>query len=97
MPSTRSPHSPRSALLIAALAAVCVAPMVGCKSEADRRASRIRRNLTPELDTLYQREDDIDNALALTFDENGRMILQDLGRAFYTDRPSRLTPEPIPH
>jgi hypothetical protein len=87
----------RSTITVAALAVVVAAPLVGCQSEADRRAARIRRNLTPELDTLYQREDDIDNVLALTFDENGRMILQDLGRAFYTDRPSRLTPEPIPH
>lgn len=87
----------RSALSIAALAVVVAAPLAGCQSDADRRAARIRRNLTPELDTLYQRESDIDNALALTFDENGRMFLQDLGRAFYVDRPSRLSPEPIPH
>lgn len=94
----RSPTSLlRSTITVAALAVVVAAPLAGCQSEADRRAARIRRNLTPELDTLYQREDDIDNVLALTFDENGRMILQDLGRAFYTDRPSRLTPEPIPH
>jgi hypothetical protein len=91
------PSRLRSTLTLAALAVVVAVPLLGCESEADKRAKRIRRNLTPELDTLYQREDDIDNALALTFDENGRMILQDLGRAFYTDRPSRLTPEPVPH
>lgn len=87
----------RSTITIAALAVVVAAPLAGCQSEADKRAARIRRNLTPELDTLYQRESDIDNVMALSFDENGRMLLQDLGRAFYTDRPSRLTPEPIPH
>lgn len=87
----------KSTLTVAALAVVVAAPLAGCQSEADKRAARIRRNLTPELDTLYQRESDIDNVMALSFDENGRMLLQDLGRAFYTDRPSRLTPEPIPH
>lgn len=86
----------RSTITIAALAVVVAAPLAGCQSEADKRAARIRRNLTPELDTLYQRQADVDNALALMFDENGRMLLQDLGRAFYVDRPSRLTPEPVP-
>lgn len=60
------------------------------------QAQKIRDNLTPELDTLYQRPDDIENSLAIMADENGRMIWQDLGRAMYTDRPSRLTREPVP-
>lgn len=29
--------------------------------------------------------------------EMDRMFWQDVGRAFYTDRPSRLTPEPVPY
>jgi len=40
---------------------------------------------------------DIANTLAFTRDTNLRMLIQDLGRVFYTDRPSMLTPEPMPH
>jgi hypothetical protein len=66
----------------------------GCSS--DGRYGAIRSDLTPELDTLYQRSADIDNALTLMDDENWRMFNEDLGRAFYVNRPSRLTPEPVP-
>lgn len=70
----------------------------GCNSGStgDRQSRLIRRNLTPELKTLYQRPVDVKNDLALMSDENLRMFNQDLGRAFYTDRPSRLTREPVP-
>ncbi len=68
----------------------------GCAGNSlDARTSAIRSNLTPELRTLYQRPADVDNALAITFNENWRMFHQDMGRFFYTDRPSRLTREPI--
>lgn len=68
----------------------------GCASSQDyshQAAAEIRANATPELDTLYQRPVDIDNAIALTFDENGRMFNQDLGRFWLLDRPSRLSPD----
>ncbi|MBL8964566.1 MAG: hypothetical protein KF787_11135 [Phycisphaeraceae bacterium] len=67
----------------------------GCASQdySHQAAAEIRANATPELDTLYQRPVDIDNAIALTFDENGRMINQDLGRFWLLDRPSRLSPD----
>lgn len=79
------------ALSMSAAAVLLVAG--GCQNS---KARDIRMNPTPELDTLAQREVDIDNALTVTFDENLRMAKQDLGRAFYTDRPSRLTRESIP-
>ena len=60
------------------------------------QTEKIRSNLTPNLDTLHQRPDDIANALTIMADENGRMFWQDLGRALYVDRPSRLTREPVP-
>ena len=50
--------------------------------------------ITPNVDTLTQRPEDIDNAMTVTFDENGRMFWQDLGRMWLTDRPSRLSREP---
>jgi hypothetical protein len=61
-----------------------------------QRARAYRRNPSPEVTTLYERDADVKNALSITFDENLRMAKQDLGRFFYTDRPSRLTREPIP-
>jgi hypothetical protein len=70
--------------------------LAGCTNPLSRDA-RIRFSPTPELDTLYQRPVDIANALTLQEDENWRMFNQDLGRAFYVDRPSRLTREPIVH
>jgi len=79
---------------------MAAATLAGCTtagSSADHaQAERIRANLTPELDTLYQRPDDMNNAMTVMADENGRMFWQDLGRAFYWDRPSRLTREPVP-
>lgn len=59
--------------------------------------AQIRADPTPEMQTLYQRQVDVENSLAIWSDENWRMFNQDLGRAFYTDRPSRLTREAIPH
>ncbi len=61
----------------------------GCGS--DSQVSRIRSNPTPELDTLSQRPDDIDNRIAITNDTNLRMFNYDLGRFFLLDRPSRLS------
>jgi hypothetical protein len=79
------------------VAALALAAGLGaCSSEETSRYDAVKADLTPNMDTLYQRPADIDNSVALTFDENGRMFIQDLGRAFYWDRPSRLTREPIP-
>ncbi|HNB59672.1 MAG TPA: hypothetical protein PL072_06145 [Phycisphaerales bacterium] len=67
-----------------------------CSSGTPTRYEAVKADPTPNLDTLYQRPADIDNSVVLTNDENARMFIQDLGRAFYTDRPTRLTREPIP-
>ena len=67
----------------------------GCSSEGDRYQA-VKDDPTPNIDTLHQRPADVDNSIVVTFDENGRMFTQDLGRAFYWDRPSRLTREPVP-
>ena len=69
--------------------------LTGCSStSAD--ASSVRLEPSPELSTLYERPSDVYNNIAIMFDENDRMFWEDLGRAFYWDRPSRLTPEPLP-
>jgi hypothetical protein len=75
----------------------CVAGLSACSTDLFSRHAAIRYSPTPELDTLYQRPADMSNAWTIMDDENWRMFTQDLGRAFYTDRPSRLTREPIPH
>mgnify|MGYP000092793521 CR=1 FL=1 len=82
----------RAATLIG-LVALASLSAVGCETS---RYQQVKDDATPNLDTLYQRPEDIDNNIVTTFDENGRMLWQDLGRAFYWDRPSRLTREPIP-
>ena len=82
-----------SRLALAAVFAGTAGLSVGCSSSKN---SQVRNNLTPEMKTLYQRPDDVKNDLAIYFNESERMFWQDLGRAWYTDRPSRLTPEPIP-
>jgi hypothetical protein len=81
------------ALLLAAAAGALLA---GCTAGAPHNHHRIQSNLTPEVDTLWQRRVDMDNRMALTFDENLRMFNQDLGRFWLTDRPSRLSREPNP-
>jgi hypothetical protein len=96
-PTTTVPSTRWLLLPALAVAAMTVTPLIGCESAAERRHARIRRNLTPELDTLHQRDVDQENAIALTFDENGRMFNEDWGRFWMLDHPSRLTPEPVPH
>ncbi len=73
------------------------AALGGCSFNVASRDQMIRNNPTPELTTLYQRPVDVSNQTALTFNSNWRMFWQDLGRAAYWDRPSRMTREPIPH
>jgi hypothetical protein len=82
--------------VIASLGFVTLA-LGGCYTTvSEEEAAAIRMDATPELDTLNEREVDMDNMTALTFDENGRMFNADLRRAFMLDRPSRLTPMPMP-
>ncbi|HLO41957.1 MAG TPA: hypothetical protein VK176_13105 [Phycisphaerales bacterium] len=66
----------------------------GCSSQdySHEAAAEIRDNPTPDLDTMYQRRVDMDNTIAVTNDENGRMLNEDLGRFWLLDRPSRLSP-----
>lgn len=77
-----------------ALLGGCYSP--SAMSDPFSRDSFIRASLTPELMTLHQRPVDVDNQFAIMANENWRMFWSDLARATYTDRPSRLTPEPVP-
>ncbi|MBC7834198.1 MAG: hypothetical protein H7Y88_03745 [Phycisphaerales bacterium] len=80
----------------AVLSLAAIAMLGGCYLVSDDRAAQYRANPSPDMATLHESGEEIDNALTVTFDENLRMFTQDLGRAFYTNRPSRLTREPIP-
>ena len=84
----------RAAAVSAALVAGALA--TGCSNRsADINA--IRMNPSPEVMTLNERPTDVRNAITIMWDENIRMANEDLGRFFFFNRPSRLTPEPIPH
>ncbi|MBX3353337.1 MAG: hypothetical protein KF684_10445 [Phycisphaeraceae bacterium] len=68
------------------LLGVAVVALGGCRADP-----------TPELQTLSQRPADVNNRINIVEDTNWRMFNQDLGRAFFYDRPSRLTPGPVPY
>lgn len=84
-------------VLVMGVLAAGVLGMGACSLDVFSRHAAIRNSPTPELETLHQRSVDISNAWTIMDDENWRMFTQDLGRFWYTDRPSRLTREPIPH
>ena len=69
----------------------------GCTSTGNARLDDVRSDPSPNVDSLYQRPEDIDNAMTVTLDENWRMFWQDMGRVWLLDRPSRLSPEPMPY
>lgn len=71
----------------------------GCKSTATAPGgvsyASLAADLTPELRSMTERPIDIDRHIVFTNDHNNRMMWDDLGRVFYTDHPSRLSPLPI--
>ena len=89
--------SMRCTPVLACLGLSALALLGGCAGDtAAARYAAVRDNPTPELDTLYQRPVEIDNRITLTTDENLRMFVEDMGRVWLLDRPSRLTREPVP-
>lgn len=88
--------SDRRRCVLAIILAGSALALTGCNS-VEGRAALYRTNPTPELDTLSQRHADIDNALTIMSDTNFRLLNEDIGRALYLNRPSRLTPTPIPY
>lgn len=81
-------------LTVAAVGVCVFAGLTGCSSSS--RYDQVKDDPTPNLDTLHQRPEDVDNAMVVTVDENTRMFWQDLGRVFLLDRTSRLAREPVP-
>ena len=80
------------------LGALGGAVLVGCSrpsSPYDVSFDAIRADLTPELLAVSDRPVDEQRNLAVTNNQNLRLMFDDLGRAFYTDHPTRLSPYPI--
>ena len=91
--------SSRRLTVATSVLATCAAgaALLGGCSHKNTSTFAIRSHPSPNSMTLHERPADIANTLAFTRDTNLRMMMQDLGRVFYTDRPSMLTPEPMPH
>lgn len=85
----------RTASVLLALAVPTM--LIACGSSYSSRHQALLDEPTPELSTLYQRQVDMDNRWAVTTNHSWLMFNQDFQRAFYIDRPSRLTREPMPH
>lgn len=86
----------RPALVSLIFATALVGGLTGCS--ADPMATdfkSVKSNLSPELTSVAERDEDIDRNIATTFEQNGRMFWNDLGRAMYVDRPSFMSPYPI--
>jgi hypothetical protein len=87
--------NPATARALAAAAAGLAAAttLIGCAYDEPNspQYDAMRDNLTPELDTLAMRPDDVDNTLVRSADVYGRLFWEDLGRLGLLDRPSRLS------
>jgi hypothetical protein len=88
--------------LVGFLAVAAVGTLEGCSSSNynsynEELANDVRADLSPELDTMYERPTDIKNREALVVDENLRLLNEDLASLFLMDRPSILADHPMPH
>ena len=92
MRNMRSTH--RMTLPVAAALAGGLLLLSGCRSGT---TAAIYHDPTPALDTLSQTDFEVKNALVNTRETNFRMVWEDLGRMWMLDRPSRLSPKPIPY
>ncbi len=76
------------------LAAVGLVLLAGCKSDPYSFDS-IKHDLTPELVATTETSDDMSRNVAVVWNQNLRGAWNDLGRTFYWDQPSSLSPFPI--
>ena len=77
------------------LAGLSALPLGGCKADTDYYSYEyISKNLTPELQGLAERPVDISRNVDVATNVNGRLFWGDLGRVWYMDRPSILSPFP---
>ncbi len=85
----------RSSCLIVAIGAT--AGMNGCSSSNPNDVSfnAIKGDLTPHIMGLTERDVDVELNMAVISNQNLRMFWGDLGRVWFFDRPSRLSPYDI--
>lgn len=85
--------------LVGFLAVAAAGTLAGCSSSNynEELANEVRSDLSPELDTMYERPTDIKNREAIVVDENLRLLNEDLASLFLMDRPSILADHPMPH
>jgi hypothetical protein len=84
--------------LLSAVSCIAAITLVaGCESSGSGAASfdSISSDLTPEMKTLGERPEDVEGHMAYTFNHENRMFWGDMGRVWYTDHPTRLSPFPI--
>ncbi len=76
-------------------AAAALALVAGCASESRQQLADIRSDPTPELVTMTQRQDDVDNELTMQFNTDLRGLKRDLGVLLNLQGASRLSPYPV--
>ncbi len=89
----------RARTTAAAIASTAALMLVACSSGQIKHAGdagKIRSHPSPAMMSLAKRPSDNYNTLAISKDTNLRMIWEDGARLLYIDRPSKLTPKPIP-
>ena len=87
----------RNMFRAAALPALVVAfTGTGCAPDPnDVSFDAIKKDLTPHILGLTERDVDVERNMAVIKNQNMRMVWGDLGRLFLFDRPSRLSPYDI--
>lgn len=88
-------HATRAALALAALACASALTACGGSNHAGNETA-IRLNPTPAYYSLGKRKTDEKNRWAYMADTNFRAMRDDMARAIYIDRPSRLHFGPKP-
>ena len=92
-PKQRSVYEMKcSALILATLSTVV---LTGCHNSNDVSFNAITGNLTPELQTMSERPSDVHLNMAVSGNQDLRMLNEDLGRALLLDGPSKLSPYPV--
>jgi hypothetical protein len=76
---------------ISVLALVAGATFLGGCSTAGPTHSKVVHDLTPEMMGLDKSPYEMQNMTSVTWNAGNRMFWDDVSRAWYTDRPSRLT------
>jgi len=82
-------------LTVATGAGLFVCALSGCTTHS-AQMSDIRMNPSPGLVTMHERRVDVWNSYTVQTDENLRMMVSDFNRFWLLDKPSRLSPDPMP-